>query len=106
MPIHFGVEFNFAAMPGGASDRYYYDDHGRTLGLLDAQLSLEPMDRIGLVDEWLGVDAALETSVPAGMWAMPIQTVSQSESGLNSSIKLRRRSRTGNSPPRPMASGR
>ncbi len=81
MPIHFGVEFNFAAMPGGASDRYYYDDRGRTLGLLDAQLSLEPMDRIGLVDEWLGVDVALESSVPAGMWAMPIQTVSQSESG-------------------------
>lgn len=81
LPIHFGVEFNFAAMPGGASDRYYYDDRGRTLGTLDAALNQPAMSRIGLVDEWLGVDVALESSQPAAMWTMPIQTVSQSESG-------------------------
>ncbi len=81
LPIHFGVEFNFAAMPGGASDRYYYDDCGRTLGQLDASLELEATPRLGLVDEWLGLDAALDFSEPARLWTQPIQTVSQSESG-------------------------
>jgi len=81
LPIHFGVEFNFAAMPGGAPDRYFYDDHGQRLGQLDARLEVPAISRIGLVDEWLGLDVALESSKPAGLWTMPIQTVSQSEGG-------------------------
>lgn len=81
VPIHFGVEFNFAAMPAGASDRYYYGDSGQSLGTLDSRLSTSPISRFGLVDEWLGVDVALESSQPAGFWTFPIQTVSQSESG-------------------------
>jgi hypothetical protein len=81
LPIHFGVEFNFAAMPGGANDRYFYDDGGQRLGLLDARLELPATDRISLVDEWLGLDVALDLSEAAGVWTMPIQTVSQSESG-------------------------
>lgn len=81
LPIHFAVEFNFAAMPGGAQDRYYYDECGRTMGTLDCCLDLPEMNRVGLVDEWLGLDAALETSVPTRMWMMPVETVSQSESG-------------------------
>jgi len=81
LPIHFGVEFNFAAMPGGAQDRYYYGDYGQALGTLDKALSLDSASRLGLVDEWLGADIALETSQPAAFWTQPIQTVSQSESG-------------------------
>jgi len=81
LPIHFGVEFNFAAMAGGAPDRYFYDNRGRRLGQLDARMNLDPMSRIGLVDEWLGLDVALELSEPAAFWTVPIQTVSQSESG-------------------------
>ena len=81
LPIHFGVEFNFAAMAGGAADRFFYDENGRQLGQLDARLDLGKTSRLGLVDEWLGLDVALETSVPCGFWAAPIQTVSQSESG-------------------------
>jgi hypothetical protein len=81
LPIHFGVEFNFAAMPAGASDRYYYGDSGQSLGTLDSRLSTSPSSRFGLVDEWLGIDVALESSQPASFWTQPIQTVSQSESG-------------------------
>jgi len=81
LPIHFGVEFNFAAMAGGAPDRFFYDDRGRKLGLLDACQDLPKTPRLGLVDEWLGLDIALETSIPCGFWTMPIQTVSQSEGG-------------------------
>jgi alpha-amylase len=81
LPIHFGVEFNFAAMPAGASDRYYYGECGQSLGTLDSRLSTTPISRFGLVDEWLGIDVALESSHPASIWTVPIQTVSQSESG-------------------------
>ena len=80
-PLHFGVEFNFATMPGGASDRYFYGASGSQLGTLDSKQQLENCERIGLVDEWQGLDASLEASIAAGIWAFPIETISQSESG-------------------------
>ena len=79
--FHFAVEFNFAGLAAGASDRYYYDGGGRKLGQLESVLALSQMDRIGLIDEWLGVDISLEPSVPTDVWTFPIQTVSQSEGG-------------------------
>ncbi len=79
--LHFGVEFNFATMPGGASDRYFYDASGSQLGTLDSWQSLDDCERIGLVDEWQGLDVSLELSQAAGIWAFPIETISQSESG-------------------------
>jgi len=81
MPIHFGVEFNFAGMAAGASDRYFYDASGQQLGQLESVNNLENIERIGLVDEWLGVDVSLNTSQPGGVWTFPIQTISQSEGG-------------------------
>ncbi|MSR58379.1 MAG: DUF1926 domain-containing protein [Planctomycetaceae bacterium] len=81
VPLHFGIEFNFAGMAAGASDRYYYDASGRELGPLETVQNLPPTDRIGLVDEWLGLDVSLEWSQAAGVWTFPIQTISQSEAG-------------------------
>ncbi len=81
VPLHFGVEFNFAGMAAGATDRYFYDANGRQLGQLEAVLDLPNSERIGLIDEWLGLDAALELSKAAGIWTFPIQTISQSEGG-------------------------
>ena len=81
VPLHFGVEFNFAGMAANNDDRYYYDADGRQLGRLEAVQSLAETTRIGLVDEWLGVDVAVESSQPAGFWTFPIQTISQSEGG-------------------------
>lgn len=81
MPIHFGIEFNFSGLPAGAADRYYYDVQGQRLGQLESILSLDDCQRVGLVDEWLGVDIALDSSRPSGLWAFPIETVSQSEGG-------------------------
>jgi alpha-amylase len=75
------VEFNFAAMPAGAHDRYLYGENGQTLGPMESRLETDLMSRIGLVDEWLGADAAIDTSQPAHFWTFPIQTVSQSEGG-------------------------
>jgi alpha-amylase len=81
MPIHFGIEFNLSGLPDGADDRYYYDLQGQRLGQLQSVLSLNDCQRIGLVDEWLGVDVSLDVSKPGGLWTFPIETVSQSEGG-------------------------
>jgi 4-alpha-glucanotransferase len=80
-PIHFAVEFNFAGVAAGQDDRYYYDNTGQKLGQLQSVHSLSEFERVGLIDEWLGIDVSLETSVPAEMWIFPIETISQSEGG-------------------------
>ena len=81
VPFHFAVEFNFAAMAAGADDRYFYNSHGERLGPLETIQSLPAGPRIGVVDEWLGVDCSLELTQQAEFWTFPIQTVSQSEGG-------------------------
>ncbi|MCA9077025.1 MAG: DUF1926 domain-containing protein [Planctomycetaceae bacterium] len=80
-PLHFAVEFNFASMAAGADDRYFYGADGGQLGQLQSVLGIDETDRIGLVDEWLGVDASLDLSTAGGIWTLPVQTVSQSEGG-------------------------
>ena len=80
-PVHFAVECNFAGMAAGAPDRYFYDDQGQQIGQLETVQSIAPVGRIGLIDEWLGLDVAIEMSQPAGIWTFPIQTISQSEGG-------------------------
>jgi alpha-amylase len=80
-PLLFAVEFNFAGLPGGAPDRYFYGHDRQRLGQLDTRLDLGDVGELGLVDEWLGMDANLAFSRPSGVWTFPIETVSQSEGG-------------------------
>lgn len=81
LPVHFAVEINLAGLPAGADDRYYYGGDGQRLGRLETEQSLDHAERIGLVDEWLGIDVGLDLSTPGGIWTFPIETVSQSEGG-------------------------
>jgi 4-alpha-glucanotransferase len=80
-PLHFGVEFNFAGLPSGADDRYFYTAERLRLGQLGMQLDLHEARELGLVDEWLGIDVNLQVSRPSGIWTFPVETVSQSEGG-------------------------
>jgi len=79
--LHFAVEFNFAGMAAGADDRYFYHAGNKRAGQLQTLQDLTNADGIGLVDEWLGLDASVTLSRQGGIWAFPIQTVSQSEGG-------------------------
>ena len=79
--IEFAVEFNFSSMPAGHSDRYFYDGIGQRRGQLETLQQFSENSRIGLVDEWLGIDTSLEFTKPCEVWTFPIQTVSQSEGG-------------------------
>jgi hypothetical protein len=80
-PLFFAVEFNFAGMAAGAEDRYFYHNGHARAGQLQTLQNLPLTDRIGLVDEWLGLDVSLNLSRQGGIWAFPIQTVSRSEGG-------------------------
>ena len=57
--LHFSVEFNFAGLPAGADDRYYYTGDDQRLGQLGSHLNLTDAADLNLVDEWLGIDVGL-----------------------------------------------
>ena len=80
-PLHFAVEFNFAGLPSGADDRYFSDTEGKQLGQLGEKLDLHDTAGLRLSDRWLGIDVDLQIDRPSGIWAFPIETVSQSEGG-------------------------
>jgi hypothetical protein len=80
-PLCFAVEFNFAALPAGAEDRYFSDLEGNHLGQLGTKLDLSNAPGLNLTDEWLGIAVSLKTSKPTHFWTFPIETVSLSESG-------------------------
>lgn len=80
-PLHFAIELNFAGLPGGADDRYFSDGEGHHLGQLGTKLDLTDATSLNLSDRWLGIDVGLEFDRPSGIWAFPIETVSQSEGG-------------------------
>ena len=80
-PLHFAIEMNFAGLPSGADDRYFSDLSGNPLGQLGQQLDLCDATFLGLSDRWLGIDISLGIDRPSGIWAFPVETVSQSEGG-------------------------
>jgi alpha-amylase len=79
--LRFGIEFNFAGLAANQADRYYFADRQAKLGQLQTVQQLESAETFGLADEWLGLRASLKLSRPGTIWAVPIQTVSQSEGG-------------------------
>lgn len=85
LPRHFAcqfaVEFNFAGLPGGADDRYFVDPFGKRLGHLGTRVHLTETAGLGLIDAWQGIDLRLLVSIPGGIRAFPVETVSQSEGG-------------------------
>jgi alpha-amylase len=80
-PLHFAIEFNFAGLPSGADDRFFYGDARERFGQLGTKLDLHDARELGLVDQWLGIDVNLSLSRPAGIWTFPVESVSQSEGG-------------------------
>ncbi len=80
-PLHFAVEFNFAGLPAGVDDRYFYGPERHRFGQLATRLDLTDEKELGLVDEWLGIDVNLVFSRPSGLWTFPVESVSQSEGG-------------------------
>ncbi len=79
--LHFGVEFNFAGLPSHAEDRFYYRGNQQRLGQLHTELDLKETLDLCMVDQWLGIDVRMIADQPTSWWALPIETVSNSEGG-------------------------
>lgn len=79
--FHLGVEFNFAGMPAGQDDRFFRFSDGTVAGQLGETIDVSDASGVELVDQWLGLVAGLKFDSQCGLWAFPIHSVSQSESG-------------------------
>lgn len=79
--FHFALEMNFAGMPAGVDDRFYRCRTGKRLGQLGNRLDLHDVDGLELTDRWLGLDVSIDFDRPGGIWAFPVESVSQSEGG-------------------------
>lgn len=79
--LHLALEWNFAGMPSGADDRFFYGEQGEGLGNLATRLNLTGQRHLGLIDQWQGLDVFISLNRPANIWTFPIETVSQSEAG-------------------------
>ena len=80
-PFHFAMEWNFAGMPAGADDRFFFDADGQSLGQLGTHLDIQGSNYLGLIDQWLGVSVQMLLNRPSGLWTFPLEAVSQSEAG-------------------------
>jgi len=82
LETRFGVEFNFGLLSGHSDDAYY-----RIPGLelddrhLDSKGETDGVSELALVHEYFGLEIALFLDRPATLWRLPIETVSNSESG-------------------------
>lgn len=93
-PLCFSTEFNLAGLPAGADDRFFHTGDGQSIGQLGIPQDLADLQRLHLVDGWLGIDLGLEVDRPTSFWTYPISTVSQSEGGfelVNQSITVQPR---------------
>lgn len=75
--FHFALELNFAGLPGDADDRFYHDQEGRSLGHLGKRLDLAAAQRLAISDRWLGLELTLDFDQAGGIWAFPVQSISQ-----------------------------
>ena len=83
LDCRFAVESVFSLLAGNAPDRYFLfpgrnidDRHLASMG------EEREVEKLILVDEWLGIEIGLELEPAALVWRFPIETVSNSESGL------------------------
>jgi len=82
LETRFGVEFNFGLLSGQADDAYY---HIPGLELDDRHLNskgeIEGISELALIHEYFGLEITLFLDRPATLWRLPIETISNSESG-------------------------
>jgi len=82
--IVFAVECNLA-FPGSDPDVWnFHLGNGSAGGDIATLQSFQQQKQLGVIDRLRGFDVSLTYSIPADVWAVPIRTVSQSESGFES----------------------
>jgi alpha-amylase len=80
----FGCEWNINLLGGGHNELAYYAVPGRELEdwHLDSSGELENVAAITLGNRQLGIEIQLQLEPEARLWRFPVQTVSNSEAGV------------------------
>jgi len=83
LDVVFGVEFALNLLAGAAADRYYWSQD-RPLGkpMLATRGRDEGMSHVAMRDDWQNLECGLFLAEPATVYRYPLETVSQSEGGL------------------------
>lgn len=84
LATRFGIEFNINLLAGDAEDRYHEID-GVNLAPENRLVSMgtvKNVQRFALVDEWSRLRVEWDLSVPSEHWRLPIQSISNSEAGI------------------------
>ncbi len=80
--LHFAVEFNLAGMPGQPQECSFSNPAGITLGPMSAELDLPHEIGLLLTDHSSGLSTSLAWSQSAGLWSIPIETLSHRGGGI------------------------
>jgi len=84
LSLHFGMEFVFALLAGKETNRRYnFPQHAVADCQLGSLGAVEGAEAVELVDEWLGLKITLAAPQANSIWRFPIETVSQSEAGID-----------------------
>ena len=80
--LWFGVEFNFTLLAGNDPLRYYLFPAQGERWALNSSGPVMQVEQFEMKDEWTGLGLKLHLSPAAAVWRFPLETVSQSEDGL------------------------
>ncbi len=80
----FGSEWNFNLLGGGHNEQAYYEASGLSLNdqHLDSQGELLNIGKMALGNRGLGIELELTTEPNIGLWRFPVESVSNSEGGI------------------------
>jgi len=80
--VLFGVEFNISMLEGGFDNcRVFAKGEHPKEAELNSTPEVPDATSFGIRDRSMPLEVAIESEVPATLWAFPIETVSLSESG-------------------------
>ncbi|MBN1689637.1 MAG: DUF1926 domain-containing protein [Dehalococcoidia bacterium] len=80
----FAGEWNINLLGGGRNGAAYYRIEGREIGdaHLDSSGEIEDVDRLIMGNRYLGFELELEIERPVTIWRYPVESISNSEAGL------------------------
>ncbi|MCI0526083.1 MAG: DUF1926 domain-containing protein, partial [Nitrospira sp.] len=82
------VELNLTLLAGSDPKRYYRFPGKSVQDIRLCSLGIvEQVEEVYLVDEWQGIEIRLHYDPPARLWRFPVETVSQSEEGMESTYQ-------------------
>lgn len=82
LELSFATEININLLAGSEPSRYIKLNGGEAKHLLGSEGVSEQTGEVIAVDEWQKIRVEIDTSLPAKLFRYPVETVSQSEDGL------------------------